>query len=171
MAPAFRPAGGSARGSSAAVDRGAESPYLHRLTKVAAGLAGRCASGSAPVGDSLTVELRTLTPLVLVRIQVPQPTLLRRFVLKIKRLAQLFRSGPMIAWRLHRLMPRVPSPLGLRAAKCQRPSHSRAGAFRGVVGSCRPMVVLCVHRQSVSDEFLTQQANRSMRCMTWSPSD
>jgi hypothetical protein len=25
------------------------------------------------VGDSLTVELRTLTPLVLVRIQVPQP--------------------------------------------------------------------------------------------------
>ncbi|CAH1661599.1 hypothetical protein CHELA1G11_12357 [Hyphomicrobiales bacterium] len=31
------------------------------------------------VGDSLTVELRTLTPLVLVRIQVPQPIVFIRF--------------------------------------------------------------------------------------------
>ena len=28
-----------------------------------------------PVGDSSTVEQRTLTPLILVRIQVPQPTI------------------------------------------------------------------------------------------------
>ena len=30
-------------------------------------------ASDAPVGDSLMVEQRTLTPLVLVRIQVPQP--------------------------------------------------------------------------------------------------
>ena len=32
------------------------------------------------LGDSLTVEPRTLTPLVLVRIQVPQPPKFARFV-------------------------------------------------------------------------------------------
>ncbi len=35
-------------------------------------------AGQSPLGDSSTVEQRTLTPLILVRIQVPQPNLRRR---------------------------------------------------------------------------------------------
>jgi hypothetical protein len=35
---------------------------------------------SVPVGDSSTPESRTLTPLIMVRIQVPQPLILMRFL-------------------------------------------------------------------------------------------
>lgn len=46
---------------------------LRRAESLHGGTQVGCAVQTAALGDSLTVEQRTLTPLVLVRIQVPQP--------------------------------------------------------------------------------------------------
>ena len=69
------------------VDTGRKAPYLHAVPDAGLkpsprieNLSKRRLISIASVGDSLMVEQRTLTPLVLVRIQVPQPNLtFRRF--------------------------------------------------------------------------------------------
>src|SRR5271170_7781754 len=100
----------------------------------------------APLGDSSTVELRTLTPSILVRIQVPQPRKIRiseqlvvlksanRFELCGPRTNSPTRSAGAHGLHVFRGLPsarRTPSPAG---RPCEVPPRS------GQAPPCREML-------------------------------
>ena len=68
-------------------------------------------------GDSSTVEQRTLTPLILVRIQVPQPRILPK-VPRIFGFGNCWNSHGifrgLVFWRSRRLQPETKNALGSR---------------------------------------------------------
>ena len=90
------------------------------------------------LGDSSTVEQRTLTPLILVRIQVPQPISPRAFAQNSPGLRGFLPEFICAGWPFCRALPRGDSQeLGKAspgAAQCVAPLTGRADMMRSAVG-------------------------------------